>query len=103
MFIGINKDFRIKQIADTAEGIVSPSLTVIEVDRETTFGNWTDRRILAYCYKSLESGYSIYPGRDLTQVIIEDNREKAENDVLELSATVVELEYERLMEVIENV
>ena len=78
MFIGINKEFRIKQIADTVEGIVSPSLTVIEVDRETTFGNWSDRRILAYCYKPLESGYSIYPARDLTPIDIADNKEATE-------------------------
>lgn len=78
MFIGISKNYRIKQIAESAEGIVSPSLTVIEIDREAVFGNWTDRRILAYCYKPLETGYSIYPGRDLTQVDIEDNKEATE-------------------------
>lgn len=77
MFIGIDKKYRIKQIAESAEQI-GTHLTAIEVDRETTFGNWTDRRILAYCYKPLESGYSIYPARDLTQVIIEDNKEDAD-------------------------
>ena len=78
MFIGIDKKYRIKQIADSAEGIVSPSLTVIEIDRQAVFGNWSDRRILAYCYKPMESGYSIYPGRDLTKIDIEDNKEATE-------------------------
>ena len=78
MFIGIDKKYRIKQIAENAEGIASPSLTVIEIDRHAVFGNWSDRRILAYCYKPMESGYSIYPGRDLTQVDIADNKEATE-------------------------
>lgn len=35
--------------------------------------------------------------------VVWDNKIKTENELLELSATMVELEYERLMEVIENV
>lgn len=35
--------------------------------------------------------------------VVWDNKVKTENELLELSATMVELEYERLMEVIENV
>ena len=77
MFIGIDKKYRIKQIAESAKQI-GTHLTAIEVDREATFGNWSDRRILAYCYKPLSSGYSIYPGRDLTQVDIADNKEDAD-------------------------
>lgn len=75
MFIGIDKEFRIKQIAETAEEIVNPTLEVLEIDRQAVFGSWTDRRILAYCYKPLKHGYSIYPARDLTDVMIQDNEE----------------------------
>ena len=72
MFIGIDKDFRIKQIAIEEGQIVNTTLTVLEVDRQAVFGNWTDRRILAYCYKPSEYGYSIYPARSLSNIEIKE-------------------------------
>ena len=84
MFIGIDKRNWIRQIADTVEGITGTSLTAIEVGREAVFGNWTNRRILAYCYKPLDGAYSLYPARDLTQIELADNKEATQK----LSASV---------------
>ena len=63
MNIGINSLFQIKQIRD----ITDESLTVIELDETSErypFKNWTDTRMLSYCYKDDGNSTSIYPWVD---------------------------------------
>lgn len=57
MLIGVNEEHQIKQVRN----VTDPSLNIIEVD-DGVFNNWSDVRILCYCYKSEgDSGHSIYP------------------------------------------
>lgn len=60
MLIGINDQYQIKQIRD----ITDTSLIKIEIDEMSVdypFKNWSDTKILCYCYKQTENGISIYP------------------------------------------
>lgn len=60
ILIGINRLYQIKQIRK----ITDTSLTVIELDENDEFypfKNWSDNRILSYCYKQTENSLSIYP------------------------------------------
>ena len=59
MKIGINEAFQIKQIRE----VTNINLTVVELDElaeNYPFANWSDTKILCYCYKN-DNGLSIYP------------------------------------------
>ena len=60
MKIYINSNYEIKAINSTTD----ESLTEIEVDKESVFGNMSDFMILNYCYKPSDNGYSVYPALD---------------------------------------
>ena len=59
MLIGINDKYQIKQIRT----ITDTTLTQITVDEEV-FKNFSDIKILHYCYKPTQGGYSVYPQID---------------------------------------
>ena len=63
MLIGINEKYQIKQIREITDG----TLTVIELDETAEFypfKDWSDPRILSYCYKDDVNSVSIYPWVD---------------------------------------
>jgi hypothetical protein len=96
MVIGVNNLHQIKQIHQ----ITSSDLKQIEIDESSPdypFKNWTDERILCYCYKQAEQGISVYPYVDPNKI------SEFENSILILQAEVVELEYQKALEVIKNV
>ncbi|OPX46386.1 hypothetical protein CLHUN_02020 [Ruminiclostridium hungatei] len=64
MLIGINSNFEIMQI----NSISDSTLTQVEVDRYMVFGDFSDIRILNYCYKPTGNGYSIYPAIGIIQI-----------------------------------
>ena len=70
MKIYINSNYEIKAINSTTD----ETLTEIEVDRESVFGNMSDFMILNYCYKSSDNGYSIYPAKDYSLLELLDNQ-----------------------------
>ncbi len=87
MKIGINKLSQIKQIRD----ITDDTLTVIELGKELNlFKGWSDTRILSYCYKDDGNSISIYPWVDIRAI------DQYENEVLNLQAQVIELEFEKI-------
>ena len=89
MLIGINNLYQIKQIREISD----TSLSVIELDEtseEYPFKGWTDTRILSYCYKNDGNSTSIFPWVDTRAI------EQYENEVLNLQAQVIELEFEKI-------
>lgn len=89
MLIGINEKHQIKQIRN----ITDNSLTVIELDETSEnypFKGWTDTRILSYCYKNDGNSTSIFPWVDTRAI------DQYENEVLNLQAQVIELEFEKI-------
>lgn len=79
--IYINKNYEIKAINSTDD----TSLIKIEVDREEVFGDKSDFMILNYCYKQDESGYSIYPSRNYSDIVEEDYRLKIDESRKKIS------------------
>lgn len=74
MNIGINGNYQIKQIRD----ITDITLTIFElneIDELYPFKNWSDAKILCYCYKVDDCGISVYPYIDtnIIEKIDEDN------------------------------
>lgn len=89
MLIGVSEKYQIKQIRE----ITDNTLTIIELDETSEFypfKNWTDTRILSYCYKDDGNSISIYPWVDTRAI------EQYENEVLNLQAQVIELEFEKI-------
>lgn len=70
------------------------SLIEIEVDREDVFGDMSDFMILNYCYEQDNSGYSIYPARNYTEIVDEDYRLKIDESQKKIS--ILEAENEKL-------
>lgn len=68
MLIGINELNEIKQI----NAITDETLTQIEVDRETVFGDMSDFMILNYKYTPYEYGYSLTPAFDYSTLALVD-------------------------------
>lgn len=67
MIIGINDQHQIKQIRE----VTDETLTQIALDEEAEsypFKGFSDIRVLCYCYKKDEHGFSVYPYID-TNVI----------------------------------
>lgn len=84
MLIGINNQYQIKQIRE----ITDLSLTQIDLDETSEFypfNNWSDVRMLCYCYKQTEQGLSIYPYVD-TNII--GKLEQQEEERLKLQAII---------------
>ena len=81
MKIFINSKYEIKAINSTND----TSLTEIEIDREEVFSDKTDFMILNYCYKQDESGYSIYPARNYSDIVEEDYRLKVDESQKKIS------------------
>ena len=90
MKIYINSNYEIKAINSTTDG----TLTEIEVDRESIFGDKSDFMILNYCYKQDENGYSIYPASDYSDIVEEDYRLKVDESQKKIS--ILEAENETL-------
>lgn len=83
MIIGINDSAEIKQIRQ----ITDNTLTQIDLLDEVVKG-WSDIRILNYCYKDDESGYSLYPAIDLVQIDVLEL--KSENETLRIRIQTAE-------------
>ena len=90
MKIGINNLYQIKQIKD----ITDASLTVIEFDELAEFypfKDWTDTKMLCYCYKDDGQSVSVYPYID-TNII-----EKIEADNAKILQTRADIDYVAIM------
>lgn len=88
MKLGINEKYQIKQIGT----ITDNNLIQIELDETSgnyPFKNWSNERILCYCYDDT-NGVSIYPYVDTNKII------DIENQALQLQAQVIELEFEKI-------
>ena len=81
MKIYINEKNEIKSIDSTLD----ETLKEIEIDREDVFGGMSDFMILNYCYKQDESGYSIYPARNYSDILEEDYRLKVDESRKKIS------------------
>ena len=81
MKIYINENYEIKAINST----VDETLKEVEVDRIEVFGDMSDFMILNYCYKQDESGYSIYPARNYSDIVEEDYRLKVDETQKKIS------------------
>ena len=81
MKIYINENYEIKAINST----VDETLKEVEVDRIEVFGDMSDFMILNYCYKQDESGYSIYPARNNSDIVGEDYRLKVDESQKKIS------------------
>ena len=90
MKIYINENYEIKAINST----VDETLKEVEVDRIEVFGDMSDFMILNYCYKQDESGYSIYPARNYSDIVGEDYRLKVDESQKKIS--ILEAENETL-------
>ena len=90
MKIYINEKNEIKSIDSTLD----ETLKEIEIDREDVFGDMSDFMILNYCYKQDESGYSIYPARNYSDIVEEDYRLKV--DETQKKVSILETENENL-------
>ena len=90
MKIYVNAKHEIKAINSTTD----TSLIEIEVDKEKVFGDKSDFMILNYCYKQDESGYSIYPARNYSDIVGEDYRLKVDESQKKIS--ILEAENETL-------
>ena len=90
MKIYINENYEIKAINST----VDETLKEVEVDRIEVFGDMSDFMILNYCYKQDESGYSIYPARNYSDIVEEDYRLKV--DETQKKVSILETENENL-------
>ena len=90
MKIYINEKNEIKSIDSTLD----ETLKEIEIDREDVFGGMSDFMILNYCYKQDESGYSIYPARNYSDIVEEDYRLKV--DETQKKVSILETENENL-------
>ena len=98
MLIGINELNEIKQI----NVITDETLTQIEVDRETVFGNMSDFMILNYKYTPYDYGYSLTPAFDYNTLTLVDSvyRENAELKAITNQQDMLILETDlRLMDV----
>lgn len=90
MLIGINQNYQIKQIRE----ITDRTLMKIEFDENDEFypfKGWNDTRILCYCYKNDGKSTSIYPYVNTEKI------KEFENEVLNLQAQVIELEFEKII------
>ena len=74
MIIGVDANNNIKQLRT----VTDPTLIIYDTD--TMFNDWSDIRILNYCYVVRDGVVSIYPAIDLTQI-----------DILELKQQIVDL------------
>ena len=81
MKIYINEKNEIKSIDSTLD----ETLKEIQIDREDVFGDMSDFMILNYCYKQDESGYSIYPARNYSDIVGEDYRLKVDESQKKIS------------------
>ena len=81
MKIYINSKNEIKAINQCND----TSLVEIEIDRVEVFGDKSDFMILNYCYKQDESGYSIYPSRNYSDIVKEDYRLKVDESQKKIS------------------
>ena len=90
MKIYINEKHEIKAINEKTDD----ALIMYEVDRVEVFGNMSDFMILNYCYKQDESGYSIYPARNYSDIVKEDYRLKVDESQKKIS--ILEGENEKL-------
>ena len=81
MKIFVNKNYEIKAINETTD----TTLIEIEVDRNKVFSDMSDFMILNYCYKQDESGYSIYPARNYSDILEEDYRLKVDESQKKIS------------------
>ena len=75
MKIGINSSYEIKEV----NNITDTTLVVFEFDETSEnypFKEWSNTRILCYCYKQTEQGVSIYPYID--PKVIEKLEQQAE-------------------------
>lgn len=98
MLIGINELNEIKQI----NAITDETLTQIEVDRETVFGDMSDFMILNYKYTPYEYGYSLTPAFDYSTLALVDTvyRENVELKAITNQQDMLILETDlRLMDV----
>ena len=90
MKIYVNNKHEIKAINSCED----TSLIEIEVDRELVFSDMSDFMILNYFYKEDESGYSIYPARNYSDIVEEDYRLKVDESQKKIS--ILEAENEKL-------
>ena len=81
MKIFVNANYEIRAINSTDD----TSLIEIEVDRNLVFNTMSDFMILNYCYKQDESGYSIYPARNYSDILEEDYRLKVDESQKKIS------------------
>jgi hypothetical protein len=89
MKIGINSQSQIKQIGD----ITDINLRTIELDDTSDnfqFKGWSNTRILSSCYNDNGLSVSVYPYIDDTKIV------ETENEILNLQAQVIELEFEKI-------
>ena len=92
MKIYTNKKHEIKAINSTTD----ENLKEIKIDRDIVFGDMSDFMILNYCYKQDESGYSIYPARNYSDIVEEDYRLKV--DETQKKVSILESDYKELRE-----
>ena len=92
MKIYTNKKHEIKAINSTTD----ENLKEIKIDRDIVFGDMSDYMILNYCYKQDESGYSIYPARNYSDIVEEDYRLKV--DETQKKVSILESDNKELRE-----
>ena len=92
MKIYINEKNEIKSIDSTLD----ETLKEVEIDRVEVFGDKSDFMILNYCYKQDESGYSIYPARNYSDIVEEDYRLKV--DETQKKVSILESDNKELRE-----
>ena len=92
MKIYTNKKHEIKAINSTTD----ENLKEIKIDRDIVFGDMSDFMILNYCYKQDESGYSIYPARNYSDIVEEDYRLKV--DETQKKVSILESDNKELRE-----
>ena len=81
MKIYINNKNEIKSIYTTDD----ETLTEIEVDRESVFGDMSDFMILNYCYKIEDEKCYKYPSRNYSDIVEEDYRLKVDESQKKIS------------------
>ena len=92
MKIYVNEKHEIKSI----NAATDETLKEIEIDRIGVFGDMSDFMILNYCYKQDESGYSIYPARNYSDIVEEDYRLKV--DETQKKVSILESDNKELRE-----
>jgi hypothetical protein len=90
MIIGVNSQNQIKQVRE----ITDTTLILVELDENLEtypFKDWSDTRILCYCYKQVGNVVSIYP------YINTDIIEKLEEDDIRILQTRADIDYLSIM------